>query len=85
MSDTVSAQATLVGGAVTVSNGAVHVHDVAALASSKLDVLVHQAVFAATDVERDFARWVIWEIGQNVGVRPASIHELYVALSLIHI
>lgn len=79
MSDTVSTQATLLGGAVTVSNGVVHVHDATALASSRFDALVHQAVFGASDVERDFARWVIWEIGQQVGVRPASIHELYVA------
>ena len=79
MSDTVNTQATLVGGAVTVSHGVVHVHDAAALATPKLDALVHQAVFGATEAERDFARWVIWEIGQHVGVRPASIHELYVA------
>src|SRR6266480_1688315 len=25
------------------------------------------------------ARWLIWEIGQQAGVRPASIHELYLA------
>ena len=52
MSDTVSTQATLVGGAVTVSNGTVQVHDAAALASPKLDAPVHQAVFGPTDVER---------------------------------
>ena len=29
--------------------------------------------------EREYARWLIWELGQAVGVRPASIHELYIA------
>jgi fructose-bisphosphate aldolase, class II len=46
--------------------------------SAALDELVRQAVFGAP-VERDRARWLIWEIGQQAGVRPASIHELYLA------
>ena len=46
--------------------------------SAALDELVRQAVFGAPD-ERDRARWLIWEIGQQAGVRPASIHELYLA------
>src|SRR6266568_4276727 len=29
--------------------------------------------------EREQARWLLWEIGQQAGVRPASIHELYLA------
>ena len=41
--------------------------------SPALDELVRQAVFGAPD-ERDRARWLIWEIGQQAGVRPASIH-----------
>ena len=28
---------------------------------------------------REYARWLIWELAQAVGVRPASIHELYMA------
>jgi fructose-bisphosphate aldolase, class II len=46
--------------------------------SAALDDLVRQAVFGAPD-ERAQGRWLIWEIGQRVGVRPASIHELYLA------
>jgi fructose/tagatose bisphosphate aldolase len=46
--------------------------------SAALDALVHQAVFGAP-AEREQARWLIWEIGQRAGVRPASIHELYMA------
>ncbi len=46
--------------------------------SAALDELVRQVVFGGPE-ERDRARWLIWEIGQRAGVRPASIHELYMA------
>jgi fructose-bisphosphate aldolase, class II len=46
--------------------------------SGAMDELVRQAVFGRPE-EREQARWLIWEIGQRVGVRPASIHELYMA------
>src|SRR5213593_3466415 len=50
----------------------------AARHSAAMDDLVRQAVLGAPD-EREQARWLIWEIGQKAGVRPASIHELYLA------
>jgi fructose/tagatose bisphosphate aldolase len=43
-----------------------------------MDQLVRLAVFGA-ESEREAARWLIWELGQAAGVRPASIHDLYVA------
>src|SRR5437588_258959 len=46
--------------------------------SAAMDELVRQAVFGPA-AEREEARWLIWEIGQHAGVRPASIHELYLA------
>src|SRR2546430_1849332 len=46
--------------------------------SAAMDELVRRAVFGAAG-EREEARWLIWEIGQHAGVRPASIHELYMA------
>jgi len=46
--------------------------------SGKLDALVRKAVFGSED-EKAHARWMIWEMGQKAGVRPASIHELYMA------
>jgi fructose/tagatose bisphosphate aldolase len=46
--------------------------------SQAMDDLVRQAVFGSAD-EKERARWLIWEIGQRAGVRPASIHELYLA------
>src|SRR3954466_2324292 len=64
--------------AVTVLDGRVTVHDESALASPAMDELVRTAVFGEPD-EREDARWLIWEIGQAVGVRAASIHDLYVA------
>ena len=66
------------GGAVRLKNGAVSVVDEAAIASERLDAVVRHAVFG-TDAEKERARWLIWEIGQAVGVGPASIHDLYIA------
>jgi fructose-bisphosphate aldolase class II len=63
---------------VTVLDGRVTVHDEAAIASPAMDTLVYTAVFGEPD-ERDDARWLIWEIGQALGVQPASIHDLYLA------
>jgi fructose-bisphosphate aldolase, class II len=63
---------------VTVLDGHVTVHDESAIASPAMDRLVYTAVFGDQD-ERDDARWLIWEIGQAVGVKPSSIHDLYLA------
>src|SRR5437870_5202422 len=64
--------------AVTVLDGRVTVHDESAIASPAMDKLAYAAVFGDPD-DRDDARWLIWEIGQSVGVRPSSIHDLYLA------
>ena len=67
------------GGAVTVSaDGAVAVPKPAALADKATDQLADAAVFGDA-AWRDAARWLLWELGQVVGVRPASIHDLYMA------
>ena len=68
----------LFGSAVAVRPNGVTVADASVLASAKMDQLVRLAVFG-DEAERESARWLIWEIGQAVGVRPASIHELYIA------
>jgi fructose-bisphosphate aldolase, class II len=52
--------------------------DPAVRQSAKMDALVREAVFGTED-EKARARWLLWEIGQRAGVRPASIHELYLA------
>jgi fructose/tagatose bisphosphate aldolase len=68
----------LFDGAVTIENGTVVVKDEKKIASAHIDALVHEAVFGEGDV-RDNARWLLWELAQHVGIRPASIHSLYVA------
>jgi len=69
---------TLFGDAVTVTDGQVSVSRPAALASPRMDELVRTAVFGEP-VAREYARWLIWELGQAAGVRPSSIHDLYMA------
>ena len=66
------------GDAVTVADGRVAVDRPDVLAGPGMDALVHAAVFGDGET-REYARWMIWEIGQAVGVRPSSIHELYMA------
>src|SRR5687767_10420288 len=67
-----------VGGAVRVDNGHVVVTREKDLASPAMDALVREAVFGQGQA-RDHARWLIWEIGQEVGVQAASINDLYLA------
>ncbi|MDZ4863892.1 MAG: class II fructose-bisphosphate aldolase [Gemmatimonadota bacterium] len=57
---------------------AVQVTDPAKLQSEATDQVVWQAVFGAT-AEREAARWLLWELGQAVGARPASIGPVYFA------
>ena len=66
------------GSAVSFNHDTVSVNDASALSSSKMDELVRLAVFGDTE-EKHWARWAIWELGQVVGVRSASIHDLYAA------
>ena len=68
----------LFGGDVEIRDDRVTVKQDRALASPAMDSLVRTAVFGEGEA-REYARWVIWELGQATGVRPASIHELYLA------
>ncbi len=52
--------------------------DQAALRSAATDRLAWRAVFGSPD-EREAARWLLWELGQSTGARPASINDLYLA------
>lgn len=65
-------------GAVSVEDGRITVRNEAAIATEEMDAIVRAAVFGDQDA-RDDARWLIWEIGQAVGVIPSSIHDLYMA------
>jgi fructose/tagatose bisphosphate aldolase len=66
------------GSAVSRSNGSITVHDPSVLTGLGMDAVARDAVFGTGDA-RDQARWLIWELGQAVGVRPSSIHDLYLA------
>ncbi len=68
----------LFGKDITVRDGRIDVKNEAVLASEKMDALVRAAVFGDAD-EKDYARWMIWELAEAVGVRPSSIQELYSA------
>lgn len=68
----------LFSGAVRYDGGAVEVVHPAALRTGAMDRLVRLAVFGEAE-ERDAARWLIWELAQEIGCRPASIHQLYMA------
>ena len=63
---------------VVVTQGRVEIVDEAKLRGSAIDTLIRDAVFG-TEPVKQFARWLIWEIGQELGARPASIHEFYIA------
>jgi fructose/tagatose bisphosphate aldolase len=76
--DTAALAADLFGSAVSVVPGGVEVRDAGPLRSLAMDQLAYRAVFGDPAV-REAARWLLWELGQVQGVRPASIHELYLA------
>ena len=78
MADLIQKTAALYGGAVSVIPGGVTVTDASKVRGPATDRVVWQAVFGE-EAEREAARWLLWEIGQVQGVRPASIHELYLA------
>lgn len=65
-------------GAVVRSAGGVSVREPKALRGPPMDALVRDAVFGE-DAIREASRWLLWELGQVQGVRPASIHDLYLA------
>jgi fructose-bisphosphate aldolase class II len=78
MADAIQQVIDLYGGGVTLVPGGIKVRDQAKLRSPATDRLVWQAVFETGD-ERDAARWLLWELGQITGARPASINDLYLA------
>jgi fructose/tagatose bisphosphate aldolase len=68
----------VLGSAAAVENGRLTLKEPAQLATARMDALVRLAVFGDVD-EKEWARWAIWELGQQVGVRCGSIHALYMA------
>ncbi|MBC7840681.1 MAG: class II fructose-bisphosphate aldolase [Gemmatimonadaceae bacterium] len=68
----------LLADCVTVAGSQVTVTQPELLATDRMDTVINAAVFGS-DEEKEYARWLLWEVGQHVGVRPASIHDLYTA------
>lgn len=65
-------------GAVQVDGDSVTITNEAAL-RERVDGLVTTAVFS-DGLLRETARWLLWELGQALGIYPSSIHELYMAV-----
>ena len=78
MTDVIKDTVGLYRGAVTLGNGTVAVRDEAALRSPATDQVARRAVFGSAD-QQEAARWLLWELGQATGARPASINDLYLA------
>ncbi len=76
--DTVDGLLANLDGAAKVDGDSVTVLD-ESLLKDKISNLVYNAVFGEGLV-RDTARWLIWELGQELGIYPSSIHELYMAI-----
>ncbi len=68
----------LIKGMIEVKEDKVMVVVESQLQSSQWDELVSMAVFGEEE-EKAAAKWLIWEVGQKVGVQPVSINELYMA------
>lgn len=63
---------------VNIADGRVEVVNLDRLRGEQIDILIRDAIFGPAAV-RAFSRWLIWELGQALGARPASIHEFYMA------
>ena len=59
-------------------SGRVDLLDAERARTDVIDTLVRDAVFGKFPVKA-FSRWLIWELGQLLGARPASIHDFYLA------
>jgi fructose/tagatose bisphosphate aldolase len=78
MTDATQRTLDLYDGAVSLVPGGIKLRDTSRLRSAATDRLAWQAVFGSGG-ERAAARWLLWELGQMTGARPASINDLYLA------
>jgi fructose/tagatose bisphosphate aldolase len=63
---------------VAVEAGAVRVVDQGRLRGKPIDDIIQAAVFGPPQ-EQAVARWLVWQLGQTLGILPSSIHRLYIA------
>src|SRR5258706_8083038 len=66
--------------AATVLSDRVSVTSPAAVTGELVDRLAWTAVFGADPELRGTARWILRSLGAAAGIRPASIHDLYMAM-----
>src|SRR6476660_7912102 len=78
MADATQQVLDLYEGTVGLVPGGIKLKDPSKLRSVATDRLAWQAVFGTVG-EREAARWLLWELGQVTGARPASIQGLYEA------
>jgi fructose/tagatose bisphosphate aldolase len=64
----------------TISADRMIVTNVAAAGGELMDALVRTAVFGPDTETKGTARWAIRQFGIAAGIRPASIHDLYMAM-----
>jgi fructose-bisphosphate aldolase class II len=66
-------------GSVTLdADGNMSVQDEKKLRGVPIDILANKAAFGEPG-QQALARWLMWELGQALGIYPASINELYMA------
>src|SRR5438552_11467620 len=73
MSDAVKPAATVLSDRVSVS-------DTGAVTGALVDRLVWTSVFGQDAELRGTARWIVRSLAAAAGIRPASIHDLYMAM-----
>src|SRR2546428_9023663 len=66
--------------AATVLTDRVSVTDAGAITGELVDRLAWTAVFGGDAELRGTARWIIRNLAASRGIRPSSIHELYLAM-----
>ncbi len=66
--------------AATVSDDTIEIGDLSALSGEVIDRLARTAAFGATPDVKGTARWIIRSLAAAAGIRPASIHDLYMAM-----
>jgi fructose/tagatose bisphosphate aldolase len=80
MFQTVKEMVDAVKPAATVLSDRVSVTNAAAVGGELVDRLVWAAVFGKDAELRGTARWIIRSLAAAAGIRPASIHDLYIAM-----
>jgi len=69
-----------VSAAAEVTDREVRVTNAGAVSGAMVDSLAWTAAFGAAPDLRGTARWIIRSLAAHAGIRPASIHDLYIAM-----